>query len=242
MAKGHSKLLSRNPFSPLICDRASRMRLLTPLPCAKSAVLALLVLAVVTPLHAGSTKMISSWFAPEAKGAKFSKFLAVVVTRMPVTRREAEDEMVSRIRQRGNSAQASYELLSEEELEDLASAKTKVISSGADGAILLRLHTFSRSIKNQPYGGSSGPPTGPTNQVDPTFKEYTFFASHDSSDELTYTKLVVEIETMVYSLKEDKLLWRGVSRTKNPLGPQVVVREITEAVIKKMKQQGLIQK
>jgi hypothetical protein len=200
------------------------------------------MLAALTPLHAKSTKMISSWFAPEAKGVKFSKFLVVVVTRLPVTRRHAEDEMVRLIKRRGNQAQASYEVLSELELEDLTSAKVKVDSSGADGAILLRLYTFERSTKYQPSGNSGGPPTASRDPVDPMFKEYTFFAPHGGSDDLTYTKLVVEIETMVYSLNDDKLLWRGVSRTKNPLGPQVVVQEIAEEVINKMKQQGLIKK
>jgi hypothetical protein len=54
--------------------------------------------------------------------------------------------------------------------------------------------------------------------------------------------MVVQIETLVYSLSKDKLLWRGVSRTKNPLGAKVVVREITEQAIKTMKKQGLVEK
>jgi hypothetical protein len=220
------------------------MRLPIPLPYAKHTsvrfLFLLLMVAALTPLHAGSTKMVSSWSAPEAKGVTFNKLLAVVVTAMPVTRQQAEDEIVSILRKRGNSAQASYELLSEAELEDLASAKAKVASSGADGAILLRLHTFNRSTSHQPYGGANAPPI--RDRVDPTFQEYTFFSDHASSDDLTYDKMVVEIETMVYSLKDDKLLWRGVSRTKQPLGPRIVTQEIMKEVAKKMKQQGLIKK
>src|SRR6185503_12852788 len=52
-------------------------------PLIRKTVL-VLVLAGLTPLHAGSTNMISSWFAPEAKGMRFSKLLVVVVTPMPV--------------------------------------------------------------------------------------------------------------------------------------------------------------
>jgi hypothetical protein len=143
------------------------------------------------------------------------------------------------IRQRGADALVSYELISQAELEDPASAKAKVMSSGADGAIVLRLHKSQRSTEQQP---SSDHPTISTGRVDPTFQEYTFFAPHGSSGELTYTTLVVEIETMVYSLKDDKLLWRGVSRTKNPLSPYIVIREVMEEVVKKMKQQKLIEK
>lgn len=200
-----------------------------------------LILAALAPLHAGSTKMISSWFAPDAKGIKFRKLLAVVVTRSVGTRRAAEDEMVTTITERGNEALPSYEFLSEMELEDPASAKAKVVSSGADGAIVLRLHALNSSRKDQPYVSSNNPPSHSVNRV-PVSSEFTFFAPHPSAGELSYTSMVVEVETLVYSLKDDKLLWRGVSRTKNPLRTQVVVREIAKEAIKTMKKQGLIDK
>jgi len=202
----------------------------------------LLILAGLIPLHAGSTKSVSSWFAPEAKGVKFHKLLAVVATRSVGTRRAAEDEMVSLLNERGKTAQASYELLSEIELEDPASAKAKLVSSGADGVVMLRLHTFNSSTKDQPSVWSNNSPEPSGNRIDSISSEFTFFAPHPSPGELSYTELVVQIETLVYSLSEDKLLWRGVSRTKNPLGAIVVVREITEQAIKTMKKQGLVEK
>jgi hypothetical protein len=200
----------------------------------RKSVLLLLIMMVsaLAPLYAGSTKLVSSWFAPEAKGVKFRKFLAVVATRSAGTRRAAEDELVNRLNERGNDAQPSYELLTEMELEDAASAKAKVAASGADGAVVLRLHTFNSRQKDQPSGTPSAPLTS----------EFTFFASHPAPGELTYTDLVVEIETLVYSLKDDKLLWKGVSRTKNPMGARIVVQEIAKEVINTMKKQGLIRK
>jgi len=210
-------------------------------PMTRKAAL-LLMLVGITLLHAGSTKMISSWFSPEAKGIKLRKFLAVVVTRSVGTRRAAEDEMVTLLNNRGNDAQASYELLSEIELEDLASSRAKVAASGADGAVLLRLHTFNSSTKDQPTVRNNNSPNPSGNRIDNISSEFTFFAPHPSPGELSYTELVVEIETLVYSLKDDKLLWRGVSRTKNPLGARVVVQEITEQAIKTMKKQGLVDK
>jgi len=203
-----------------------------------------LMLASSVPLHAGSTKIVSSWFAPEAKGVKFKKLLAVVVTRSAGTRRAAEDEMVKQLNDRGNLAQPSYELLSEMEIENPTSARAKVSSSGADGVVLLRLHTYNSSKKDQPsVRSSSNLPKPPVNSgFDTGSSEFTFFAPHASPGQLTYTDLVVEIETLVYSLKEDKLLWRAVSRTKNPLGAQRVVQEITEQAVKTMRKQGLVAK
>jgi len=202
----------------------------------------LLILVGVVPVYAGSTKSVSSWFAPEAKGIKLHKVLAIVATRSVGTRRAAEDEMVSILNERGKTAQASYELLSEIELENPTSAKAKLVSSGADSVVMLRLHTFNSSTKDQPSVYSSNTPKPNGNRIDSISSEFTFFAPHPSPGELSYTELVVQIETLVYSLSEDKLLWRGVSRTKNPLGARVVVREITEQAIKTMKKQRLIEK
>jgi len=208
----------------------------------RKAVFVLLLVSLV-PLHAGSTKIVSSWFAPQAKGVKFQKLLAVVVTRSVGMRQAAEDEMVNQLNARGNIAQASYELLSETEIENPESARAKFASSGADGVVLLRLYTFNSSTKDQPFARSSNPPNSPgNNKADTVSSEFTFFAPHASPGQLSYTDLVVEIETLIYSLKDDKLLWRAVSRTKNPLGAQRVVKEITEQALKTMRKQGLVAK
>jgi hypothetical protein len=148
--------------------------------------------------------------------------------------------MVRLLRERGKDTQPSYEVLSELELENPASAKAKVVSTGADGAVVLRLHAYNSSQQNQPAVRSNNPPKSSGNRVDPISSEFTFFAPQPSPGELSYTRLIVEIETLVYSLVDDKLLWRGVSRTKNPMGTQAVAREITEEAIKTMKKRGLI--
>jgi hypothetical protein len=50
----------------------------------------------------------------------------------------------------------------------------------------------------------------------------------------------VTVETLVYSLRQDKLLWAGTSRTSNPEGIQSLIYEIADAVANQMSKQGLI--
>jgi hypothetical protein len=40
----------------------------------------------------------------------------------------------------------------------------------------------------------------------------------------------VTIETLIYSLNQDKLLWAGTSRTSNPDGLQSLITEVGDAV------------
>jgi hypothetical protein len=184
-------------------------------------------------LHAGSTKLVSSWVSPDAKGLKFRKIVTIAATRIPGTRRVIEDEMALILSQRGNDAQPSYQLLTELELENPAKLKATLAASGADGIIVLRLHDFKSKQKEQPL--SSGPRThmGAAGDI---------FETYGEAGELTYQNQVIEVETLVYGFKTEKLVWRGVSRTKNPMGPKIVVQEIAKEVINQMKRQGLIAK
>jgi hypothetical protein len=54
------------------------------------------------------------------------------------------------------------------------------------------------------------------------------------------TDTVVSIETLIYSLNKDQLLWAGTSRTSNPEGLSELVDEVADAVAKEVVKQGLI--
>ena len=187
----------------------------------------LVVLLSIAQPNAWAAKLVSSWVSPEAKGVKFNKALAVAVTRAPATRQFVELLMVQEIGKRGNLAIPSYELLTELELEDVALAKTKVASSGADGAIVLRLRDSSSSERTVATLGSEQTP---------------FWTSYQAVTELTYTQRAIQVEVLIYSLKDEKLLWSGVYLFKDPEGPRRVIPELTKLVVQQLKKHGLVAK
>ena len=187
----------------------------------------LVVLLSIAQPNAWAAKLVSSWVSPEAKGVKFNKALAVAVTRAPATRQFVELLMVQEIGKRGNLAIPSYELLTELELEDVALAKTKVASSGADGAIVLRLRDSSSSERTVATLGSEQTP---------------FWTSYQAVTELTYTQRAIQVEVLIYSLKDEKLLWSGVYVFKDPEGPRKVIPELTKLVVQQLKKNGLVAK
>ncbi|HEY6925771.1 MAG TPA: hypothetical protein VI653_19990, partial [Steroidobacteraceae bacterium] len=77
---------------------------------------------------------------------------------------------------------------------------------------------------------------------------YGTFGSYYSSYgmELTYstgsvqTDEVLTIETLIYSLTQDKLLWAGTSRTSNPEGVQSLITEVADAVASQVAKQGVV--
>jgi len=51
------------------------------------------------------------------------------------------------------------------------------------------------------------------------------------------TKVVVE--TLIFSVPKDKLLWAGVSETDNPKNMDVFMKDLVTRTVKEMKKQGL---
>ena len=54
------------------------------------------------------------------------------------------------------------------------------------------------------------------------------------------TNTIVTVETLVYSLKQNKLIWAGQSTTTNPSLVDSFVRELAEAAAREMKKAGLL--
>jgi len=54
------------------------------------------------------------------------------------------------------------------------------------------------------------------------------------------TDTVVTVETNVFSVTDDKLLWSGVSETFNPNDVAKAVNDVADAVSEELRQQGLL--
>ena len=50
---------------------------------------------------------------------------------------------------------------------------------------------------------------------------------------------VVSLETLIFSVPKDALVWAGMSETENPKNAAAVVAEVVKEAAKEMKKQGL---
>ena len=129
---------------------------------------------------------------------------------------------------------ASYTILGVEEFENKELAKSKIEGMGFDGAVVMH------------YTGSEDARKYDEQEAD--WDAYNYFwgyyypawgGVYNSTSNNDFT---VSIETLFYSLKESKLIWAGISETKNPKNPAIVVGEIAEETAKYLQKQGLIAK
>jgi hypothetical protein len=184
-----------------------------------------------------TTSFVSTWSAPEAQPLRLagSKVAAVFMTRNSVARRNGEDAMAREITARGAQGVASYTVLSDDDVRNEEQARTTFEKLGFQGTVAMRVvgretqYTYTPSYWGAyPYygrfwGGYWGWGWGTVYQ--PGY--------------LTADK-IVSVETLVYSLRQDKLVWAGVSQTVDPTEINSFVSELAKAVTSKMKEAGLL--
>jgi hypothetical protein len=195
-----------------------------------------LIYAVALCLGAcGSTTFTSTWKAPDAQRVDplGKSIAALVISSDKKSRRDAEVYLAQELTLRGARGVAAYTLIGlDHPNADYVRARLK--EAGVEGVVVMRVVSHDRSVIVDPAGFSGS--------------AYGSFGSYYSSYgvALTYstgsvqTDTVVTIETLIYSLNQDKLLWAGTSRTSNPEGLQGLVTDVANAVASQVAKQGLV--
>lgn len=197
----------------------------------------LVIVLLVASLACSATTFQSTWRSPEARPLQLSgkKVVALFVSNDLVLRRRAEDAMAREITARGAQGVPGYTVLSDDEIRNQDSARSKLDRQGFSGVVVMRVvghetqYTYepgfwmSRPYYRRFWGGYWG--WGWARVYDPGYL---------SADE------VVKVETLVYSFDQDQLVWAGISRTFNPRDIDGFISELAAAVTKQMVKSGLL--
>jgi len=178
-----------------------------------------------------TTKFNATWENPEAQALSFKagdKVLAMVATKNDGMRRMAEDSLARAISARGLQGVPSYTVVPDELTKEKARAAAG--KTGAAGAVVMRVlakgtvssSQLSRSSSyTVSWSGDSG-----------------WSAPYNPSDMRSDTALV--IETLVYDLRQDKLVWAGQSRATDPSKVDSLVKELAEQTARQLRNEGLV--
>jgi hypothetical protein len=205
----------------------------------RRTVLGILVMSAVAVLAACSmTTYSSSWKAPDAQPiGKLTgqKVVAVVMARNTAARRSAEDSLVAVLNASGAQGIPSYTLVGEDAVGDEAKAKAAIEGSRAAAVVVMRPVAKDKEIRSTSsmyMGPMYGPYWG-------GYYGYGWGAAWAPAPDIR-TDTIVTVETLVYSLKQNKLVWAGESRTTNPSKVDAFVRELAAGAAKEMKKLGLL--
>jgi len=182
-----------------------------------------------------TTTFTSTWKAPDAQQVNpmGKKIAALVISGDQKRQRDAEVYLANDLTIRGARGVTAHTLIGFGH-PDLNYARARFKEAGVEGVVVMRVVGHDQRTIVDP-GGFSG-------------EAYTSFGSYYSSAGVAVsystgsvqTETEVTVETLIYSLSQDKLLWAGTSHTSNPDGIQGLIIEVADAVSNQLVKQGLV--
>jgi hypothetical protein len=189
-------------------------------------------LAAVAMLSA-DVKFNSAWRSSEAGTVSFAgkKIAALVISQDDSLRIPGEEAIVRELTARGLQSVATYRIAPKEELQSAERAKPWFEKAGVEGVVALRpvskdTRTSYAEMWTSPYyssfWGYYGYGWGVPYVAFPTGRD-----------------TIVVVETTIYSVPRNMLLWAAVSETKNPSTLPKFVEDLVKESVKELHKQGL---
>jgi len=204
----------------------------------------LVVAAVLTVVACATTSFQSTWKAPEVGPLNFrgAKVAALVISGDRGFRFPAEDELARQITAQGAAGVAAYTLVPDDVIRDQEKSKALMEKAGVVGVVSMRVVRNEQRITSTPSTFWVGPPHsafwGPPGWGRPGYWGWGWsFASAP----MIQTDTLVSVETLIFDLSRDKLVWVATSRTTNPSNVRGLVRDLSRAAASQLRRQGLIQ-
>ncbi len=203
----------------------------------KKSIFLLACLCGISLMSCTTTRITSSWREPDKTVVidKLNKVLVVAMLKNETSRHKAEDQMVKYLQGKGV---VSYNYLNQSINEkDEKQIIEKIKADHFDGAVIMRLVDVDKEVNYMPGVISSYP------------IYYRSFGGYYrrswmyySSPNRYFTTRTYTIEVNIYSIKEDRIIWAGLTKTTNPEGVDKMVAEIAKVVYDKMLEEGFISK
>lgn len=192
----------------------------------------LVVAAAVAIAACGTTSFQSTWAAPDAGPLKLeegTKIIAFFATNNTAKRRGLETALVNTLNEHGLEGIPAYSIVPADVPREAGKARPYIEKTGASFALVMHVTGRSQEITGTPtmggfYGGGWG--------------GWGWGWGGGGTDIRTDT--LVGVETLLYDLKADKLVWAGQSQTMNPSKAESFARELIGAVGNELQKDGLV--
>ena len=190
------------------------------------------VVSVVT--ISGAVKFTGMFKSPDASSVNFAgkRVAALVITQDDSLRVAGEESLVRELNLRGMEGVATYRIAPKEELARADTARPWFEKAHIEGVVAIRpvsaetTRTYTPSTWVNPYYGTLWDYYG-----------YGWGAVYIPSS--TRKETLVVVETTIYDLPRNKLVWAAVTETKNPRDLRGFVEELVKASVAEMQKQGL---
>ena len=192
--------------------------------------------AAVTLAACATTSLQSTWKDPTAAplNLKGKKVVALVVTDEEALRYAAEDEAAREITAHGGVGVPAYTLLPQAQIRNKERARAIFEKEGIEAVVVVR-----PVAKEKELSGSFSSNPGYSSFWGPGFWGGGWGGGW-GGDGYLRTDTILIVETLVYSLQQNKLVWASQSQTMNPTQVGSFMRELSKTLGTEMEKQGLL--
>ncbi len=200
----------------------------------RSLLTAMIGCVAISVSACASTGFTSTWRNPDAQSmrAAGTKVAALVMSRQEATRRAAEDALARAITAQGARGIPLY-MVSPDAANEAATRAA------------LEKQGFSAVVVMRPIGSQQRVTATPTMYAGPMYGGfwggyYGYGWGSPWGATAIRTDTIVQVETLVYSLAQNTLVWGGQSQTTNPANVEGFVHEVADAAARELRKAGLI--
>jgi len=193
--------------------------------------LILVSLGLVLLAACASTKVVEHWSDPDFN-AKLKNIMVLSLNQSDKSRRLFENSFLDALKQRKIQSLASYTLLPSNEDLDKEKVKSAINGSDIDAVLVLRsvkITMEERYVQAQTTGTRYNSFYAYVGEYRPTYSSYT------TDDKL------VHLETNLYAVDGEKLIWTGKTETSNPSDVHAYLVDLTKTVLDNIDKTGFIQ-
>jgi hypothetical protein len=182
---------------------------------------------IISACHA--TQLAVTWHQPGAQPLNFKRNVAVFVSKDEATRRYVEDKIAAKF----PNTVPSYTIIQGNDSIGKSEIAQRLRAAGYDGAFMMRVVDVTVTPTYAPGTYWYGTPYG--------FSGYWGMAwAYPYDPAYVAVDQVVTMETQIYNLQTDKLIFAARSETTNPAS----VRKLTDSVLRhvadRLKKDGLL--
>jgi len=195
---------------------------------------ALVTLVVATAFAADKPTFTSVWKTPVAYEVSFAgkKVAALVITKDTSLQMSGEEALARELTSRGMQGVPTYRFIPREELAVAEKAKGWFERAGVEGVVAMR-----------PVAREQRTEYTPDTWINPYYSTLWGYYGYGWGSVYIPGSVsrdtVVIVETTIYSVPRNALLWAAVSETKNPKKLAEFVQGLVTASIKELQKQGL---
>ena len=192
-----------------------------------------MIVALTTVLSA-KIDFTSTWKWMDASTVSFAgkKVAALVISQDDSLRVAGEEALVRELTARGLQGVASYRMAPKEELQKAERAKVWFEKANVEGVVAVR-----------PVSADKVSTYTPGTWINPYYSTLWGYYGYGWGSVYipgrTDRETVVVVESTIYSVPRNQLVWAGVSETRNPKELRQFVEELVKEAVSELQKQGL---